>query len=88
MLIVINEQAGFSIVMIVYFKMGNCLSIKPFQVCVYALSGALLGYSTYLVRQDKYCDPRYVYNGECVSVQLSTGWRCGIVAIAMSGVIV
>jgi hypothetical protein len=44
MLIVINEQAGFSIVMIVYFKMGNCLSIKPFQVCVYALSGALLGY--------------------------------------------
>lgn len=78
----------FSLFMIVSSDMiENATTSRFIAVCLYALGGALLGYSTYLVRHDEYCDPRYAYN-QCVPVHIATGWRCGIAAISMCGVIV
>ncbi|PCH07798.1 Hypothetical protein PENO1_009830 [Penicillium occitanis (nom. inval.)] len=55
---------------------------------MYASSGALLGYGSYITRNNDVCNNQYtgVELQDCYNIRLSAGWRCGIVVIAMCAI--
>jgi hypothetical protein len=52
---------------------------------MYAGCGALLGYGSYITRNNNVCNNQYTGTElyDCYNIRLSAGWRCGIVVIAM-----
>jgi hypothetical protein len=57
-------------------------------IVLFLASGTLMGYGTYITRNNHICNEQYTgQNGlEYYSIQLSAGWRCGIVIVAMSAI--
>lgn len=51
-------------------------------------SGTLLGYGSYITRNNNICNDQYtgVELHDCYNIRLSAGWRCGIVVIAMCAI--
>ncbi|KAH8702214.1 hypothetical protein BGW36DRAFT_372401, partial [Talaromyces proteolyticus] len=60
---------------------------RAIQMMLYSLAGALLGYGTYVTRDNEACAAGAAQS-ECYSIRKTAGWRCGIVIVAMCGVIV
>jgi hypothetical protein len=74
-----------------YFLPVWGLILQCVTLMMYALSGALTGYGSYITRNNRICNNKYTgaeEDSDCYNIRLSAGWRCGIVAVAMCGVIV
>lgn len=48
----------------------------------YVAGAILLGYGTYVTRDNQICD-----GDRCSSIRLAAGWRCGIVVVVLCSLI-